>query len=127
MRYRPLSPTGDYTIGVPFLTGSAAVAQAIETRLKLFLGEWFIDVTDGTPWLPTGSPNTGILGRQFGADPNAPIRLRILGTPGVTQILTYSSTITGRSISVSGTVSTQFSTDPTPFAVTINPPALSAA
>jgi hypothetical protein len=120
MRYRPLSPTGDYQIGVAFLTGSAAVAQAIQTRLRLFLGEWFVDVTDGTPWLQE------ILGKRFGADPNAAIKLRILGTPGVTSIVTYSSTITGRSISVSGTVSTQFSADPTPFAVTINPPTLSA-
>jgi hypothetical protein len=124
MRYRPLDANGDYTIGVPFLINSpACVAQLISTRLKLFLAEWFIDITDGTPWLPMGSPNTGILGKQFGNDPNTPIRSRILGTPGVTAILSYSSSISARQIAVSGTVSTQFG--PENFSVVIDPVATS--
>jgi hypothetical protein len=103
MRYRPLDANGDYTIGVPFLVNSPnTVAQAILTRLKLFQGEWFIDTTDGTPWLQS------ILGKQFRSDPNSFIRQRILGTPGVTSIVSYSSSISGRSITVSGTVNSQF-------------------
>lgn len=55
MRYRQLSPTGDYTFGqgqLNFLTDSpAAVAQVVETYLKLWLGEWYLNVNDGTPWL----------------------------------------------------------------------------
>ena len=42
MRYRPLDANGDYTVGIPFLVNSpACVGQAVLTRLKLFLGEWF--------------------------------------------------------------------------------------
>lgn len=103
MRYRPLDSNGDATLGVPFLVNSpATVAQAISTRLKLFQGEWFMDITDGTPWFQS------ILGKQFGSDPNSFIRQRILGTPGVTSILSYNSSINGRTIAVSGTVATQF-------------------
>jgi hypothetical protein len=55
MRYRALSPTGDYQFGngqLDFLINSPeAVAQAVETYLRLFLGEWFLNVNDGTPWL----------------------------------------------------------------------------
>jgi hypothetical protein len=55
MRYRALSPTGDYQFGngqLDFLINSPeAVAQAVETYLKLWLGEWFLNTNDGTPWL----------------------------------------------------------------------------
>lgn len=85
MRYRPLSPSGDYTIGVPFLTGAAATAQAILTRLKLWQGEWFLNTADGTPW------QQQILGHPPNSNVDALIKQRILGTPDVTAILQYSS------------------------------------
>lgn len=106
MRTRPLSPTGDFTIGLPwYVNNSTAVAQSISTRLKLWFGEWFLDVTDGTPYL------TDILGERYKGDPNAAIKRRILGTPGVTGFAAYSSTFDGtrRSLTVNAVVNTQFS------------------
>jgi len=105
MRYRPLSALGDYTVGVPFLVNSSAcVAQALLTRLKLWQGEWFVDVTDGTPYLQQ------VLGERPGKNPDAAIKNRILGTPGVTGINSYSSQFDGatRTFTVTANVQTQY-------------------
>jgi hypothetical protein len=110
MRYRQLDPQGDYTIGKPFLVNSPqTVEQAVLTRLKLWKGEWFVDTSDGTPWLGT-STSPGVLGKQFGKDPNVYIKQRILGTPGVTAITAYSSSYDGttRKLTIQATIATQF-------------------
>lgn len=111
MRVRALSPTGDYTWGqggANFLVDSpAAVAQLVQTTLLLWQGEWFLDVLYGTPWLQQ------ILG-QFGAKSVVDIIIQsvILGTQPqgcVTKIVDYSSTLSGRSLTVQATIDTQFS------------------
>jgi hypothetical protein len=102
MRYRPLGPGGDYTIGKPFLVNTpATVGQAILTRLKLWKGEWFVDTTDGTDY-----PGK-VEGKRYG-NPDAEIKQRILGTPGVTAIASYSSTYDGnkRLLTVNAVVDT---------------------
>jgi hypothetical protein len=110
MRTRPLSVTGDFTIGQPwYVNNTQAVAQSISTRLKLWLGEWFLDQSDGTPYL------TEILGERYNKTPDAAIKRRILGTPGVTQLLSYSSSFSGsatRILTVNATVQTLYSTTP---------------
>lgn len=106
MRYRQLDANGDYVLGgtsVFLVNSPEAVAQAVLTRLNLWLGEWFINTTDGTPWL------TEILGKiQNGKNPDAAIKQRILGTQGVQEITNYSSTYNGnaRTFSVTATLST---------------------
>lgn len=110
MRYRKLSPDGDYTLGgrQAFLVNSPeTVAQAVLTRLRLWRGEWFIDVRDGTPYLQQ------ILGnRQLGRSPDAAIKERILGTEGVRELLAFESTFDGntRRLSVTATLSTIYGT-----------------
>lgn len=99
MRYRPLDANGDYTIGVPFLINSPqCVAQAIDTRLKLWMGEWFLDNTEGTPW------RQQILGKS--ANPDAYVRSAILGTQGVVALLTFVGNFVSltRILTISGTV-----------------------
>jgi len=104
MRYRKLSPTGDYTFGqgsADFLVNSPdAVGQAIITRLKLLQGEWFLDVTEGTPY------STQILGKTTATQRDAAIRARILGTQGVKSIISYASSLVGRALSVTAMVNT---------------------
>lgn len=74
--------TSDFWIDVP-----DAPAQAALTRMYLFLGDWFLDTSDGTPW------NTRVLG-HFTANTRDPaIQARILGTQGVKAILSYSSNV----------------------------------
>lgn len=105
MRYRPLGPGGDYTIGVPFLVNTpATVGQAVLTRLKLLKGEWFVDTSDGTPWYQS------ILGKHHGSNPDAFIKQRILATPGVVSIAAYSSTFDGpsRTFTISATINTVY-------------------
>ncbi len=103
MKYRRLDTGGDFTVGLAFLVNTpAAVGQAIGTRLRLWLGEFFLDTTDGTPHL------TQVLGPRAGRNPDAAIKQRILGTPGVSSITSYSSSFDGRTraLTVTATVDT---------------------
>lgn len=108
MRYRQLI-AGDDTFGQGsrnFLVNSpAAVAQAIATRLKLEVGEWYLDVTAGTPY------QTKVLGYGSGASRDVAIRDRILATEGVVEITSYSSVVdTARKFSVRADVLTIYGT-----------------
>lgn len=106
MRYRKLTADGDYTFG----GGQAdfwrdvpeAVAQAVQTRLLLWLGEWFLNLDDGTPWM------LGILGNHSAATADATIQDRINSTEGVVDIEEYESLIDGetRGMQVSATINT---------------------
>lgn len=106
MRYRALSAAGDYTFG----QGSAnfliaipeAVAQAVQTRLLLERGEWFLDRDEGTPY------KTDILGAHTQAKYDAAIRARIAATPGVAKIISYASTVAARKLVVTAKIDTAF-------------------
>jgi hypothetical protein len=105
MRYRALSPTGDFTFGqgsANYLVNSpAAVGQAVITRLKLLQGEWFLDTTAGMPW----STEVFVEGGKYSADQAA--RACILGTQGVSSIVSYSSSFSaGRAWAVNATIMT---------------------
>lgn len=67
-----------------FLTEREAIAQTVVTRLKLFLGEYFRDVTDGTPWFQR------ILGKYENINAvEAILRNRIARTQGVIRLLSF--------------------------------------
>jgi len=61
-----------------------AVAQAVLTRLRLWLGEWFVDLTSGTPY------QQAILGTGKAQSVEPVLRARILETEGVTEIVDFS-------------------------------------
>ena len=106
MRYRELSPTGDYLFGAGgqnFLVDSPEmVAQSVLTRLRLWSGEWFLDVTEGTPWM------TQILGENTKSLYDLAIQSRVLQTQGVTGIKDYSSSLENRVLTVTMTIDTQY-------------------
>jgi hypothetical protein len=89
MMYRRLDSNRDYPLG----HGSAdhlrdtpeTVAQAVVTRLAQLAGEWFLDLQDGTPYVQ------GVFGRHTQASYDLVLQSRILGTEGVTEILSYES------------------------------------
>ena len=89
MRYRRLDANYDMVFGFGqsdfFVDSPEAVGQAVLTRLRLNLGEWFLDTSDGTNW------RTGVLGNNTSSTRDAIIQARILGTTGVNSILYYSS------------------------------------
>jgi hypothetical protein len=87
--YRKLTSTGDYTFGkgaANFLVGTPdTVAQAVKTRLALITGEWFLDLTRGTPY------KEQILAEGKMALYDHAIKEVILNTQGVRSILEYAS------------------------------------
>lgn len=105
MRYRKLDDDGDMTFGqgrLNFHVDSVeGVGQAVLTRLRLSQGEWFLDVTEGTPY------ETQILGYGTLDSRDVAIRDRVLGTQGVTEIAEYSSAVSAdRRFSVQARVNT---------------------
>lgn len=53
MRYRRIDNNGDYIFGngqYDFLVDLEAVPQAIKTKLNLFQGEWWEDLSEGLPF-----------------------------------------------------------------------------
>lgn len=106
MRYRKQDEQGDYSFGSGLnnfhIDSAAAVAQAIETRLKLWIGEWFADTSDGTGW------SQAILGKQSKNLYELTLRQRVLETFGVTSIESFQSSLDSdtRRLTVSMTVNT---------------------
>ena len=93
MRYRRLTPDWDFSMGhgaANYLIDSPeTVLQAVMTRLKLFVGEWFNDTAEGTPW------RSDVLGKYTRSKYDIAIRRRILRTQGVTGIAEYRSSYDG--------------------------------
>ncbi len=87
MTVRLLDADGDIsTSGQQFATEREEIAQTVQTRLRLFLGEYFRDVTDGTPWWESILGKEGTLSSK-----EAIIKNRIIRTEGVTRILSFST------------------------------------
>jgi hypothetical protein len=87
MRYRKLDASGDYTVdpGAAWLVNSpAAVAQAVQTRLRLLAGEWFLDLNEGLNM-------SNIVGNRTQGTRDLEVKQRILQTPGVRSIVSYAS------------------------------------
>jgi hypothetical protein len=105
---RALDANGDPRRGAGlsnFLTDIDAVAQILATRMRMLQGEWFEDVTAGTPAFQQ------LLGHPTTSDAVALIlRQRILATPYVTGILTMQVVYqpAGRNFSFFATVQTLF-------------------
>ncbi len=105
MRNRAMtSPGDDFTFGsgrTRFMVDTpAAVAQAILTRMRLFVGEWFLDTREGLD-------KARILGYGTQGTRDLAIKQRIRGTPGVRRIVSYSSSVDERrNFSVSALVDT---------------------
>lgn len=87
MTVRKLDENGDIvTHGVMFLKEREEIEQTIKTRLRLFLGEYFRDITDGTPWFEQ------ILGKGASMSAReAALRNRIVRTPGVVRLTSFST------------------------------------
>lgn len=106
MRVRRLDESGDLvTRGRMFQTGREAIAQTIVTRLKLFLGEYFRDITDGTPWFQQ------ILGKFENLNAvEAILRNRIARTQGVVRLLSFDMQydLGDRTIAIQATVLTVY-------------------
>jgi|SRR5882724_1140016 len=119
MRYRKLSSSGDYTFGHGtadfFVDQPEVVGQAVATRLRLLTGEWFVDISDGTPY------STEVLGKNTVPFYDYAIQQRILGTDGCTGILKYSSSLnpSNRALTIDATITTRFGTQPVSLSLVV--------
>lgn len=106
MRYRKLDSVDDYSFGqgqVNFYKDDPiGVAQAVVTRLRLWLSEWFLDNEEGMPWVQ------GVLGKNDKTTADSTIRQHILETQGVLEITEYDSQLDpdNRKLSVQIEIST---------------------
>ncbi|EKT4495448.1 hypothetical protein [Pseudomonas plecoglossicida] len=109
MTVRALDENGDIvTRGQQFITGREEIAQTVLTRLRLYLGEYFRDTTDGTPWYEQ------ILGKfQNLSTAEAALRARIANTPGVIRLTRFSADfdISNRTYTVTAGILTEFGLD----------------
>ena len=89
MRYRRLDSRGDMTFGSGqmdfWIDQPEGVGQSIMTRLRLNEGEWFADLTEGTPW------KTEVLGERTRWTRDVVVRERVDTTTGGSEILRYFS------------------------------------
>jgi len=110
MRVRKLTATGDYSFGNGQLDYyqdvPQGVGQLVQTSLLLFLGEWYLDTTVGTPWIE------GVLGKHTQALADSTIQAQILLVQGVVSIASYQSTIdpNTRQYSATTTINTLYGT-----------------
>jgi hypothetical protein len=108
MRYRELDSNNDMKFGnqqADFLIDSPeAVAQAVFTRLRLWVGEWFLDTNEGTPY------EQSMLGKGKLETIEPAMRERILGTQGVTEIIEFDLTWepSARKVIITATINTLY-------------------
>lgn len=102
------------------VTGDAAIAQDLQQRLQIWLGEWFLDTTKGLPFkqqILVKNPNLDVVQADFVQ--------AILDTPGVSQILDFNFDYTSQNRSLAIFVVAQTTNGQTITAqAQISPPAL---
>lgn len=122
MRVRKLSATGDYTFGQSqknfWRDVPEAVGQVVGTSLKLWLGEFYWDVTLGVPFMQ------GILGKHSKDEADSTIQYQVSQVQGVTGIEknSYVSTLdpTTRGLSLAFTIDTLYGKTPVQIANYLN-------
>ena len=118
---RRLDANGDVMFGsghADYLTGRDAATQRVTSRLRLILGEWFLDIAKGIPWFQVeGSDTPPILGGKPNlAYAQALVTDTILGTDGIKSIASLSLEFDGdtRKLSIAAEIITD---DDDPFAL----------
>lgn len=106
MRYRREDTDGDYTFGSDddtwLINSPECVAQSVKTRFELWRGQWFLDSTEGTPYVQS------VLGRPRSDVYILAIRDRLQTTPGVSKILSFNTNNDGttRRVTFTATIDT---------------------
>ncbi|HGM9926550.1 TPA: hypothetical protein ACKREO_002528 [Providencia stuartii] len=105
MKYRK-EIDGDYTFGLNqhLVDTPEAVAQAVKSRLSLWLGEWFLNDQEGTPHYQKG------LGKHVAQGYALAIKSRILETEGVTKLTAFNLDLNtaARKIIITATIDTVY-------------------
>lgn len=93
---RRLDPTWDMTFGkglANYCTGAEAAGQRVVSRLRMILGEWYLDVLKYIPWFQPEDSNTKpVMGGSGPPDlgyAEALAKALILGTDGIEAIKSF--------------------------------------
>lgn len=79
---------GDLVLTLDTETAAQATAQRLQTRLRMFMGEWFLNTNLGTPYLQS------ILGKKGAQDiADAAIKNTALGVPNIAGLNEYTSSV----------------------------------
>jgi len=106
MMVRALTPDGDIaTSGQHFVRDKYAVGQTVTTRLRLFHGEYFLDIEDGTEWFAQVLTKQGSL-----AATDALVQERIVRTDKVIGLQRFESdsNINARTYTLTADVLTEY-------------------
>lgn len=97
-----------------FIADLDAVIQILNTRLRLFQGEWFLNLDDGLPMFKLNPSISQILGASGNVDSIKTIinliSSRISTSPFVTNISSVVASYQNRRLKYTATVQTQFGT-----------------
>ena len=110
MRVRKQDSSGDMMFGQSqndyYVNQKEGVGQLVETRLRLWYGEWSGDTTDGVPYVQD------VLDKSSPDLYNGVIKDRVLSTPGVSEITEYSAVLdrTTRKITITMSITTIYGT-----------------
>lgn len=105
VRYRKLSPLGDYVFGGnknDFHVDAAAAGQAAYTGLQLLLGEWWEDTSQGLPLFQSILGQSGTPEHIRAVD--MLIQEAILNVQGVQQITSFQSSYANRQYTITSCV-----------------------
>lgn len=109
MRYRRLDENGDYSFGInslDYIKDNDAVVQAIKTKLYLFYGEWWEDISLGLPMFQS------ILGQVSNENLRRTVILlsaeQIQSVEGVSSVDSIVVAISARKLTLSIDVTTEY-------------------
>lgn len=96
---------GDFAVPFTILRDPLqAIAQSVGIRLQFIMGEWFLDVTAGLPYMQnlqqTGTPIMGTKSPNLGLIASM-LRNEILNTPGISSITAFAIDFDDRSRTLS--------------------------
>lgn len=75
--------TGNLIFPLRLISGPRKIAQSVRIQLRTWLGEWFLDLDHGVPYL------TGVLGRQRVEMVEQVLRQQVLSVNGVRRITRF--------------------------------------
>jgi hypothetical protein len=75
-----------------FCQGAEAIAQTVRCELRIILGEWFLDVTKGVPWIRNRNAGADAILGRFPTDisyAEATIKAAVLRIDGVKSLTSF--------------------------------------
>ena len=117
MKIRKLDANNDFVFGQDsdnfYIDVPEAPAQLVLTTLRLWTGEWFLDLTAGIPYL------NGVLQNTSSEEYDFVIKTAIVSVQGVSALPNYQSIYDGqtRNLTINATISTLYGL--TPITITL--------